>query len=153
MSPEPGDWATAHYKSSNAQRKSQFSTSRMNRLSPTRQLNGRVLEGRSASISPIPRNNRLLKKNRRPAISEPCFLNRRCEKQQLRCPGRSVQSSGALHDLGRVCAPLCHQAGDELDQIQFLPGRAPIEPAERYLGCEQRFRNAVNDHIGPEPDG
>jgi len=22
---------------------------------------------------------------------------------------------------------------------------------ERYLGCKQRFRNAVNDHIGLEP--
>ena len=25
-------------------------------------------------------------------------------------------------------------------------------PTERYLGCKQRFRDAVNDHIGVEPD-
>jgi len=24
-------------------------------------------------------------------------------------------------------------------------------PTERYLGCKQRFRDAVNDHIGLEP--
>jgi hypothetical protein len=28
-----------------------------------------------------------------------------------------------------------------------------IETTERYLGCKQRFRNAVTDHIGLEPDG
>jgi integrase len=28
----------------------------------------------------------------------------------------------APHDLRRTCARLCHQAGGELDQIQFLLG-------------------------------
>ena len=27
-----------------------------------------------------------------------------------------------------------------------------IQTTERYLGCKQRFRDAVNDHIGVEPD-
>jgi hypothetical protein len=27
-----------------------------------------------------------------------------------------------------------------------------VQTTERYLGCKQRFRNAVNDHIGLEPD-
>jgi len=28
----------------------------------------------------------------------------------------------------------------------------PIQTTERYLGCKQRFQDAVNDHIGLEPD-
>jgi site-specific recombinase XerD len=47
---------------------------------------------------------------------------------------------------------LCHQAGGELDQIQFLLGHVSIQTTERYLGCKQRFHDAVNDHIGLEPD-
>ena len=59
---------------------------------------------------------------------------------------------GAPHDLRRTCARLCHQAGGELDQIQFLLGHVSIQTTERYLGCKQRFHDAVNDHIGLEPD-
>jgi site-specific recombinase XerD len=59
----------------------------------------------------------------------------------------------APHDLRRTCAPLCHQAGGELEQIQFLLGHVSIETTERYLGCKQRLRNAVNDNIGLQPDG
>jgi integrase len=58
----------------------------------------------------------------------------------------------ALHDLRRTCARLCHQAGGELEQIQFLLGHVSVQTTERYLGCKQRFRNAVNDRIGLEPD-
>jgi Phage integrase family len=58
----------------------------------------------------------------------------------------------APHDLRRTCARLCHQAGGELDQIQFLLGHVSIQTTERYLGCKQRFQGAVNDHIGLEPD-
>lgn len=60
--------------------------------------------------------------------------------------------SVAPHDLRSTCARLCHQAGGALDQIQFLLGHVSIQTTERYLGCKQRFRNAVNDHIGVEPD-
>jgi integrase len=59
----------------------------------------------------------------------------------------------APHDLRRTCARLCHQAGGELEQIQFLLGHVSVQTTERYLGCKQRFRNAVNDRIGLEPDG
>lgn len=58
----------------------------------------------------------------------------------------------APHDLRRTCARLCHQAGGELEQIQFLLGHVSIETTERYLGCKQRFQNAVNDAIGLDPD-
>ncbi len=58
----------------------------------------------------------------------------------------------APHDLRRTCARLCHQAGGELEQIQFLLRHVSVQTTERYLGCKQRFRNAVNDRIGLEPD-
>jgi site-specific recombinase XerD len=57
----------------------------------------------------------------------------------------------APHDLRRSCARLCHSAGGELEQIQFLLGHASVQTTERYLGCKQRFREAVNDSIGIEP--
>jgi site-specific recombinase XerD len=57
----------------------------------------------------------------------------------------------APHDLRRTCAKLCHDAGGELEQIQFLLGHVSVQTTERYLGSKQRFRNAVNDHIGLDP--
>jgi site-specific recombinase XerD len=57
----------------------------------------------------------------------------------------------APHDLRRTCARLCHLAGGELDQIQFLLGHVSIQTTERYLGCKQKLRIAVNDHMGIEP--
>ena len=57
----------------------------------------------------------------------------------------------APHDLRRTCARLCHEAGGELEQIQFLLGHVSVQTTERYLGCKQRLRNAVNDNIGLEP--
>lgn len=55
------------------------------------------------------------------------------------------------HDLRRTCARLCHLAGGELDQIQFLLGHVSIQMKEVYLGCKQKLRIAVNDKIGIEP--
>ena len=57
----------------------------------------------------------------------------------------------APHDLRRTCARLCHSAGGELEQIQFLLGHVSIQTTERYLGCKQRIQSAVNDRIGLEP--
>ena len=56
----------------------------------------------------------------------------------------------APHDLGRTCARLCHLAGGELEQIQFLLGHASVETTERYLGCKQKLSHAVNDNLGLE---
>jgi integrase len=56
----------------------------------------------------------------------------------------------APHDLRRTCARLCHLAGGEL--VQFLLGHVSIQTTERYLGCKQKLRIAVNDRLGIEPD-
>jgi integrase len=58
----------------------------------------------------------------------------------------------APHDLRRTCARLCHLAGGELEQIQFLLGHVSMQTTERYLGCKQKLRCAVNDRLGIEPD-
>jgi site-specific recombinase XerD len=58
----------------------------------------------------------------------------------------------APHDLRRTCARLCHSAGGEIEQIQFLLGYLSVQTTERYLGCKQRLREAVNDRIGIEPE-
>lgn len=47
---------------------------------------------------------------------------------------------------GRILQP----SGGELEQIQFLLGHVSVETTERYLGCKQRLRQAVNDKIGLE---
>ena len=57
----------------------------------------------------------------------------------------------APHDLRRTCARLCHLAGGELEQIQFLLGHVSVQTTEKYLGCKQKLSVAVNDHIGIEP--
>jgi integrase len=64
---------------------------------------------------------------------------------------REMARKLAPHDLRRTCARLCHLAGGELDQIQFLLGHVSIQTTERYLGCKQKLRDAVNDRMGIEP--
>jgi site-specific recombinase XerD len=56
----------------------------------------------------------------------------------------------APHDLRRSCARFCHLSGGELEQIQFLLGHASVQTTERYLGCKQKLRHAVNDKLGLE---
>jgi integrase len=56
----------------------------------------------------------------------------------------------APHDLRRTCARLCHLAGGELEQIQFLLGHASVQTTEHYLGCQQKLSQAVNDNLGLE---
>ena len=48
----------------------------------------------------------------------------------------------APHDLRGSCAKLCHSAGGELEQIQFLLGHVSVQTRERYLFCKQRIREA-----------
>ena len=57
----------------------------------------------------------------------------------------------APHHLRRSCARLCHAAGGEMEQIQFLLGHVSVQTTGKYLGSKQRLREAVNDRIGIEP--
>lgn len=47
---------------------------------------------------------------------------------------------------------LCYLAGTELEQIRFLLGHVSIHTSQRYLGCKQKLRFAVNDQMGIEPE-
>src|SRR5947209_2919603 len=69
-----------------------------------------------------------------------------------RLKGKRDRALLAPHDLRRTCARLCHASGGELEQIQFLLGHVSVQTTERYLGCKQRIRSAVNDRIGIEPN-
>jgi integrase len=78
-------------------------------------------------------------------------FNRTFGTSSARRPRRPASPSSP-HDFRRTCARLCHLAGGELDQIQFLLGHVSIQTTERYLGSKQKLRCAVNDHFGIEPD-
>jgi len=68
------------------------------------------------------------------------------------CAKRAAIENLPPHDLRRTCARLCRDAGGDLDQIQFLLGHVSVQTTERYLGCKQHLRNAVNYRIGIEPN-
>jgi site-specific recombinase XerD len=65
-----------------------------------------------------------------------------------RCAERTKLDHLAPHDLRRTCAKLCHTAGGEIEQIQFLLGHASVLTTERYLGCKQNLEEPVNDRFG-----
>jgi hypothetical protein len=61
-----------------------------------------------------------------------------------------------------IAVGCCTLAIDTSDpQIVYAPGyfyagtlgHVSVQTTERYLGCKQRFRGAVNDRIGIEPIG
>ena len=63
------------------------------------------------------------------------------------CAARVGIKKFAPHDLRRTCARLCHAAGGEFEQIQFLLGHASVQTTERYIGCKQDLARAVNDRL------
>jgi len=63
------------------------------------------------------------------------------------CAKRIGMDHLAPHDLRRTCGRLCHGSGGELEQIQFLLGHASVQTTERYIGCQQKLREAVNDRF------
>jgi site-specific recombinase XerD len=63
-----------------------------------------------------------------------------------------IEKTGSARPAPHVRARLCHLAGGELEQIQFLSGHVSVQTTERYLGCKRKLRCAVNDRLGIEPD-
>src|SRR6202522_1509951 len=64
-----------------------------------------------------------------------------------RCAEQAGINNLAPHDLRRTCARLCHGSGGELEQIQFLLGHVSVQTTEQYIGCRQKFKEAVNDRF------
>ena len=46
---------------------------------------------------------------------------------------------------------MCHAAGGEMEQIQFLLGHVSVQMTETYVGYKQRLHGSVNERIGIEP--
>ena len=63
------------------------------------------------------------------------------------CAMRAGIDKLAPHDLRGSCAHMCHAAGGEIEQIQFLFGHASVQTTERYIGCKQNLGQAVNDRV------
>src|SRR5260370_6519594 len=57
---------------------------------------------------------------------------------------RAAIKNLAPHDLRRTCARLCHLAGGELEQIQFLLGHASVQTTEHYLVCRLLLEKKKN---------
>jgi Phage integrase family len=68
------------------------------------------------------------------------------------CAKKAAIDRVAPHELRRTCARLCHSAGGELEQIQFLLGHRSVETTKRYPGSRRSIAHAVNDRLGIEPD-
>ena len=55
------------------------------------------------------------------------------------CGASSRHRHLAPHNLRRTCARLCHLAGGELEQIQFLLGHVSIQMTERIWAANKSF--------------
>ena len=76
------------------------------------------------------------------------------KSQKKQAPKRILAPRPGTSEVGRPQQPLVSQRSTNLhpcDQIQFLLGHVSIQTTERYLGCKQKLRCAVNDTRGIEP--
>jgi hypothetical protein len=64
-------------------------------------------------------------------------------------PGKRATGQ-KIGDVIMLFAAAAESASNGEEQTQTSPDS--IQTTERYLGCKQRFHDAVNDHIGLEPD-
>jgi len=69
-------------------------------------------------------------------------------KESAKRTGVAKLSPNVLRRLG---ARLCHASGSELGH-PFPLGHVSVQTTERYFGCKQRIRSAVNDRIGIAPN-
>jgi hypothetical protein len=52
----------------------------------------------------------------------------------------------------RLLADCVTRQAENSIKIQFLLVHVSVKTTERYIGCPQRLRNAVNDQIGSSPN-
>ena len=74
------------------------------------------------------------------------ILQRHARQKMPACPNRNVSATPK-----QFCDFLIWNSPDPQFSIASHP-HVSVETTERYLGCKPRFRNAVNDRIGIEPD-
>jgi hypothetical protein len=65
-------------------------------------------------------------------------------------PASAIKQEANLSRFRGVCTRTL-VASLQLPAFKFLLGHVSVQTTEGYLGCKQRIRNAVNDHIGLEP--
>jgi site-specific recombinase XerD len=59
------------------------------------------------------------------------------------CAAKAGITKLAPHDQRRTCAKLCHIAGGELEQIQFLLGHVSVQTTEHYCAQTVDMRSDV----------
>jgi hypothetical protein len=62
--------------------------------------------------------------------------------------GSEIRAAGVAA-LAPVCVTL---SATNPNKIQFLVGHVSVQTTERYIGCNQKLRIAVNHRIGIEPE-
>ena len=76
----------------------------------------------------------------------------RCVSRSGTVWGPGITEKVVWHVVKEFAAKLgVPKLGCELEQIQFLLGHVSVQTTEKYLGCKERLRGAVNDRIGIEP--
>jgi site-specific recombinase XerC len=83
------------------------------------------------------------------SINQRLAAVRRLAYEAADCGLLSPELAAGIRRVNRTCAKLCHTAGGELEQIQFLLGHSSVQTTERYLGCKQNLGSPVNDRFAP----
>ena len=66
--------------------------------------------------------------------------------------GRNISQTFNVPGVGQNKMPKWAKPACQTHKIQFLLGHVSVQTTERYIGCRQRFRAAVNDKLGIEAD-
>jgi len=66
-----------------------------------------------------------------------------------RTPHREARTARLAPHVARDCVTWRVAS---LNKFRFLLGHVSVQTTERYLGCKQKLKCAVNDRLGIEPD-
>ena len=64
-----------------------------------------------------------------------------------RCAKNAGIDHLSTHDMRHSCARSAMNLSGELEQIKFILGHSSVQTTERYIGCKQKLREAVNDRF------